>query len=1410
MPYAQHLQIVPIDKETVEAKLSESAKTPKLPQEIDISVRLEDASLKNAEIDILTIGKPSEFKVWQLPTVNPYFIPRPKLTNELKTKLPQKKAGEESARLLLTAATGMGGIGKTELARHYITNKELSDHYQRRFWLTATTASQIRNEFMQLAVYLGLVEAKKYIEDKELIHLIHRWLSINPGWLMVLDNADDYNSIASWIPTEGGAILVTTREPTPGTIQPEQIIPVPLLEPIEAITWLYQLSKRQMDTLTEQERIAAKQLVDNLGYLPLAIAQAAAYLREQTQVTIAEYQTRFTTLLSDPTLVSQDESKTENTQNDPDRKSRKIVASTWMLSLQTIENYTRLHNIPNIAKELLSSCAYYAPKNIPLLLLESCLKEFYQVESNLLRYMVDEYIGQLTRYSLLERNVSGDTIAMHHLVQQVIRDELVKNKKYFNYLSKGTSALKNVYPFGKYQMTDYALRNLLKYHLEEVLKYLDNSIKVEEERREIIVLLEYFILSVLDFLTDVYHLLVEPKKKIELLQSKLKIQEKYYDKNHVEVAKTLNNLGLVHNDLGDAKKAKELLENALTIQEKYYEKEHIEIARTLNNLANAYGNLGDAKKKKELLERAYENIKIYDVKKNIEVVRIMNNLANGYGALGDTYKKKELLEYSLKTLETHYGRDHIELVGILNNLGVSNQNLGDAKKAKELFERALKIQEEFHGKEHIEITKTLNNLVNAFGALNDVKKQKEMLEQVLSIQEKYYGKEHIYVTVILYNLADAYGVLGDVDKKKELLERVLKIEEKHHSKDHIDVAKTLNNLANTYGVLGDANKKKELLERSRKIKEVHYGKEHVEMAITLHDLAIAYGDLGDFKKKKELLEESLKIFEAHYGKTHIKIAETLNSLGDTYRILKDVLKAKELLERALQIKRVYYGNQKFELANTLANLSLYYFQEDNLFEAKRYMQRAYDILVKSPNCGETHPNTIRVKQFLYKINNDLFIFPIILNTSLLSQYGNPIKSDFLILFDWQYWLQLANQSYEQEDLEEAMHCYGLVIVFSPKNISAHHVLACLYHVQGNYVLAEQHFKQALTIKANAAIHCDYGLLFLMQKRYEEAVKSFLTVISMGNDGSGLMYGKLEINLLDKYLMQEINNDSNLQVNPFFLAHYSLIQCFFLLNDNILKDFYLNKLVKITQQFPSKLHYRILSYAYLTIGNKEKAEDYRALALSIEDIINEQTQLQSINYNQLYLKELSELIKNLPTALRYRLVSHIYSTIGNQEKTQEYMALAMSLEPTLEPQTAQQKVTSERTTNYNPTLFGENKATTFISGNSSQQELSAIQIFLRKAKILPKVMQNKEMVEVKFFDHRLIQQFADEIHKIGISNLSMKDEYRKPSVIIGGEGKEDEYIILLSADEYNKIMKDKNAHAKLVGNQQAELQLSFTL
>ncbi len=1021
MPNAKHLQIVPIEKETVETKLAEVANTPKLPQEIDISVRLENASLKNAEIDILTIGKPSEFKVWQLPTVNPYFIPRPKLTDELKAKLPQKKAGEESAKLLLTAATGMGGIGKTELARHFITSKELSDHYQRRFWLTATTESQIRNEFMQLAVYLGLVESKKYIEDKELIHLIHRWLSINPGWLMILDNADDYNSITSWIPKEGGAVLVTTRERNPGTMKSEQIVKVELLEPEEAITWLYQLSERNKDSLSEQERLATKQLVDDLGYLPLAIAQSAAYLRVQRQISIAEYQTRFITLLSDTTLASQEAS--ENIKNNPDIKCRKVVSSTWTLSLQAIEAYAISHNIPNIGKELFSTCAYCAPKNIPVLLLESCLKQFYKNESSLISCEVDEYVGELIRYSLLERNGINNLVSIHSLVQQVIIDQLIKEKKDSDYLLKGVQALNKLYPYGPdhKQMVDIALKRLLKAHLVKILSYLDdylrklNSLNDENTKNLLLDLQKNILLKLLIYLADTYDTLGDVKEQKILFERILQIQETYFGKEDGEVAKTLVNLANTYGDLGNTQKKKQLLEQALKIFEKKYDNEHVEVAGVLVNLANAYGDLGDAQKEKLLLEQALKIFELKYGKENILVAGILNDLAVAHGDLGNVQEKKKLLERALRIKETHYGKDHVDVASTFVNLANAYGDLGNAKEQKTLLERALRINETHYGKEHIEIAYILVNLANAYGDLGDAQKKKLLLEQALKIEESHYGESHVNIANTLNNLATAYGELGNVQEKKKLLERALPIQEMYYGKSHVivartlgnlgvaycnlgdaqqgkkllvrvliihelcygkeheEVARTLVNLANVYGVLGDANEQKKLLERALPIIEAHYGKEHVMIARTLGNLAVAYGELGNVQEKKKLLERALKIKETHYGKDHVEIVSTLGNLANAYGDLGDNKEKRILLERALKIIEAYYGEEHSEAAMIFFNLSVCYLQQENLTEAKYYMQKAYNIFMQSANCGANHPLTKKAYQSLAVINKKLSV-----------------------------------------------------------------------------------------------------------------------------------------------------------------------------------------------------------------------------------------------------------------------------------------------------------------------------------------------------------------------------------------------------------------------------------------------------
>jgi hypothetical protein len=72
----------------------------------------------------------------------------------------------------------------------------------------------------------------------------------------------------------------------------------------------------------------------------------------------------------------------------------------------------------------------------------------------------------------------------------------------------------------------------------------------------------------------------------------LAIKEREYGRDHREVARTLDNLGIAWRELGQPAKARELHERALAIEEREYGRDHRDVAGTLGSLGNAWLALG--------------------------------------------------------------------------------------------------------------------------------------------------------------------------------------------------------------------------------------------------------------------------------------------------------------------------------------------------------------------------------------------------------------------------------------------------------------------------------------------------------------------------------------------------------------------------------------------------------------------------------------------------------------------------------------------------------------------------------------------------------------------------------------------------------------------------------------------------
>ncbi|WP_425361356.1 NB-ARC domain-containing protein [Candidatus Tisiphia endosymbiont of Ceraclea dissimilis] len=346
---------------------------------------------------------PKNLTSWNIPRQDHVFIGREKLLRDLYNKLHYNHTSDVTSNLAITACAGLGGIGKTQLALQYMNHTK--HPYTLKVWFLAENIDHLYNKYVEFAKLLG--HAEVIYTRESIIAYVKQWLAKNPGWLLVYDNVNNYREIEPFLPESGGYVILTTRQrywPTKFSV-----LPIDIMTEEEAIKTIKTLIQRNI----AEEQNTIKELVGVLGYLPLALVQAGAYIK-QKHITIPEYLDLYkkyeTELLSDNTFLDE-----TNTYNYP-------VAITWNISLEAIVRDTKINNRPPIAIELLTVCAYLAPNKISRKLLLKWLQTAYpHLPSPQLT--LNKHIALLWQYSMINYD-DNDNIAIHRLVQAVLRHQL--------------------------------------------------------------------------------------------------------------------------------------------------------------------------------------------------------------------------------------------------------------------------------------------------------------------------------------------------------------------------------------------------------------------------------------------------------------------------------------------------------------------------------------------------------------------------------------------------------------------------------------------------------------------------------------------------------------------------------------------------------------------------------------------------------------------------------------------------------------------------------------------------------------------------------------------------------------------------------------------------------------------------
>jgi tetratricopeptide (TPR) repeat protein len=194
---------------------------------------------------------------------NPLFVGRGQYLRSLARKL---KGGKSTAIGQIAAATGLGGIGKTQLA------SEFAHRYGQYFaggvyWLNFADPQAVPAE---VAACSRLGEEGFELET-QIKSVLSSWQNALPR-LLVFDNCEDEELLDGWRPRGGGSrVLVTSRRQSWDAALGIDTLPLGVLERAESIALLRKFSAQIKDA-------EASAISDELGDLPLALHLAGSFL----------------------------------------------------------------------------------------------------------------------------------------------------------------------------------------------------------------------------------------------------------------------------------------------------------------------------------------------------------------------------------------------------------------------------------------------------------------------------------------------------------------------------------------------------------------------------------------------------------------------------------------------------------------------------------------------------------------------------------------------------------------------------------------------------------------------------------------------------------------------------------------------------------------------------------------------------------------------------------------------------------------------------------------------------------------------------------------------------------------------------------------------------------------------------
>ena len=665
---------------------------------------------------------------------------------------------------------GLGGTGKTQLAAAFAHSLWHAGAVDLLAWVSASSRAAILSGYPQALRAAGAPGAGERADAAAARFLA--WLAdTSRSWLVVLDDLTDLADLDGlWPLGPAGRVLVTTRLPAAAVRgQQRKILQVGMFSRREALSYLTE--KLSADP---GQRTGALDLAEDLGCMPLALAQAGTLLAD-CGLDCREYRARFSERKRRMAVTGSGYPAT--------------VAVTWTLSLD------RADFLPpaGLARPALALLTLLGPDGIPGAALTSRAACDYICGRHATGTAADQAqavssLRNLARVGLvtISPESTSRTVRMHALVQAAIQ-QIMPPGVLEQAASAAAGALLQAWPEGD---AEPAAAQALRDCTASLHRVAADLLWAPEAHP--------VLLRAGQSLDSAG--LAGPA--IDYWQAVIDTSSRIAGPDHAQTLRACDNLAASYEAAGRTDDAIGAYEHCLAQREQARGPGHPEALTARASLARACLAAGRESNAIQHYERALADREWALGPGHPDTLTTRGDLAAAYRAAGRLPDAITAFQRTLTDRQSVLGPDHPETLAARAGLASALHTAGRLKEALPQYERTLAGRERVQGTSHPDTMTARASLAYAFRSAGRLKHALPLYQRTLSDRERVLGPDHPDTLAARGNLASAYHTARRLNDAIPLYEQALADRERVQGADHPDTLAARGNLASAYHSAG--------------------------------------------------------------------------------------------------------------------------------------------------------------------------------------------------------------------------------------------------------------------------------------------------------------------------------------------------------------------------------------------------------------------------------------------------------------------------------------------------------------------------------------------------------------------------------------------------------------------------------